>query len=484
MSLTSPAQITITVSRLGSQGPTGPTGPTGGGTGEGGTLSNEQVQDIVGAMLTGTETGIDVSYDNTDNNIDFVVSDQTLQSSSTGSGNLKLTMSNPGANDDVTLTLAGGLSVSSVNAAGATLTSANDNTTYTAGNGLDLTGTAFSADLKANGGLVIDSTEIAVDLAASSITGTLGVADGGTGATSLTANSLLTGNGTSAVVAESNLSYDGSYLLDVKNDNSSESEIRLYCASSNEHYVGIKGSPHSGSTSHILQLPKVAGSAGQYLKIDGVSNGGSTQQLIWGDVTVSTITSIINSSLTKIGTATDQEYINFATANEVNVHVNNTERLSVTASGVDVTGNLTSTKNVFSKTSNTDHSHQGDVVFFGATTSMTQGDLYYFNSSGNWAQADADAVATSGGVLLAIALGAASDTNGMLLRGVYTMDGAAVDGSMVTGDELYVSTTVGHLTKTAPTGNLDIVRVVGYCLDGTNGQIWFNPSNDFIEITA
>ena len=482
MSLTSPAQITITVSRLGSQGPTGPTGPTGGGTGDGGTLSNEQVQDIVGAMLTGTETGIDVSYNDTDNDIDFVVSDQSLESSSTGSANLKLTMTNPGVNDDVTLTLAGGLSVGSVTAAGATLTSANDNTTYTAGNGLDLTGTAFSADLKANGGLVIDSTEIAVDLAASSITGTLGVADGGTGATSLTANSLLTGNGTSAVVAESNLSYDGSYLLDVKNDNSSESEIRLYCASSNAHYVGIKGSPHSGSTSHILQLPKVAGSAGQYLKVDSVN--GNTQQLIWGDVTVSSITSIINSSLTKIGTATDQEYIDFATSNEVNVKVNNTERLSVTASGVDVTGNLTSTKNVFSKTSNTDHSHQGDVVFFGATTSMTQGDLYYFNSSGNWAQADADAVATSGGVLLAIALGAASDTDGMLLRGVYTMDAAAVDDNEATGDELYVSTTAGHVTNTAPTGNLDIVRVVGYCLDGTNGQIWFNPSNDFIEITA
>jgi len=35
-------------------------------------------------------------------------------------------------------------------------------TTYTAGDGLDLTGTAFSTDLKANGGLEIDSTELAV----------------------------------------------------------------------------------------------------------------------------------------------------------------------------------------------------------------------------------------------------------------------------------------------------------------------------------
>jgi len=44
-----------------------------------------------------------------------------------------------------------------------------------------------SADLKANGGLVIESTEVAVDLAASSITGTLAIGDGGTGGTTASA---------------------------------------------------------------------------------------------------------------------------------------------------------------------------------------------------------------------------------------------------------------------------------------------------------
>ena len=54
----------------------------------------------------------------------------------------------------------------------------------TAGDGLDKSGNTLSVDLKANGGLVIESTEIAVKLDASSITGTLAVGDGGTGATS------------------------------------------------------------------------------------------------------------------------------------------------------------------------------------------------------------------------------------------------------------------------------------------------------------
>ena len=57
----------------------------------------------------------------------------------------------------------------------------------TAGDGLDKSGNTLSVDLKANGGLVIESTEIAVDLSASSITGTLAVGDGGTGATTASA---------------------------------------------------------------------------------------------------------------------------------------------------------------------------------------------------------------------------------------------------------------------------------------------------------
>ena len=57
----------------------------------------------------------------------------------------------------------------------------------TAGNGLEKSGNTLSADLKSNGGLVIESAEIAVDLAASSITGTLAIGDGGTGATTASA---------------------------------------------------------------------------------------------------------------------------------------------------------------------------------------------------------------------------------------------------------------------------------------------------------
>ena len=85
-------------------------------------------------------------------------------------------------------------------------------TTYTAGDGLDLSGTVFSTDVKANGGLVIESTELAVDLGASSITGTLAVGDGGTGATTLTDGGVLLGRGTGAITAMSVLA-DGEMIV-------------------------------------------------------------------------------------------------------------------------------------------------------------------------------------------------------------------------------------------------------------------------------
>ena len=82
----------------------------------------------------------------------------------------------------------------------------------TGGDGITVSGSTASADLKANGGLVIESNEIAVDLAASSITGTLTVADGGTGATSLTDGGILLGSGTGAVTAMAVLA-DGEMIV-------------------------------------------------------------------------------------------------------------------------------------------------------------------------------------------------------------------------------------------------------------------------------
>ena len=78
----------------------------------------------------------------------------------------------------------------------------------TAGTGIDKSGNVISLDLKANGGCVIESTELAVDLSASSITGTLPV----TKITSLTSTvaELNKLDGLNSTTTELNTCTDGS----------------------------------------------------------------------------------------------------------------------------------------------------------------------------------------------------------------------------------------------------------------------------------
>ena len=160
--------------------------------------------------------------------------------------------------------------------------------------------------------------------------------------------------------------------------------------------------------------------------------------------------------------------------------VSDTDAISIDDSGV-VTFSSRIKANVreFEVASGSAGDAKGDIVYFGSTTSMTAGSIYHYKSDGTWELADASAVATCDG-LLAVALGAASNTNGMLLRGMATL--SADPGAV--GDVLFVSETAGRATATAPTTNNAVVRVVGYCLHATNGNIWFNPDGTFVEVTA
>ena len=129
-------------------------------------------------------------------------------------------------------------------------------------------------------------------------------------------------------------------------------------------------------------------------------------------------------------------------------------------------------------------SFQGDVVYFGGGSSLTEGRIYHYNNSGTWELADPNSVDTSDG-LLGIALGASPTTNGMLLRGMYILNYDAGDqGDVLYLDEQQVSSLYGAATDTAPAGNNDIVRIVGYLITDGNGKstIWFNPDLSLIHI--
>jgi hypothetical protein len=100
------------------------------------------------------------------------------------------------------------------------------------------------------------------------------------------------------------------------------------------------------------------------------------------------ITSVYNTAL-KVGSAASQEYVDFSTSNEVNTKVNDTERLSVTATGVDITGVATISSNL---TISGDLTVNGDQTII-STTNLAVEDKFAVFASGSTG-------ATDGGIIV------------------------------------------------------------------------------------
>ena len=120
----------------------------------------------------------------------------------------------------------------------------------------------------------------------------------------------------------------------------------------------------------------------------------------------------------------------------------------------------------------------GDIIYVGDEVVTTAGALYQLSDGATWELAVADAVSSST-KLLGIALGSDS-TSGFLIRGTVTL-ASSTGGS--DGDVLYVSTTDGRITATAPTASGAVVRAVGYALVVSDLKIWFNPDNTWVELS-
>lgn len=184
------------------------------------------------------------------------------------------------------------------------------------------------------------------------------------------------------------------------------------------------------------------------------------------------ITSIINSSLAKIGTAADQEYITFGTGNEVNTFVNNTERFSVTATGADLTGNLAVSANA---------TITGNLIVNGTTSYISSSNLIVRDSFGFFATGSAGANVDAG---ILVQSGSAADTGSALYHDITAVDlsnpgggrwavskNVAADASGATPEQFVVTT---HLATSDP----DIVISGSYGV----GEMHVNTATEEIFI--
>ena len=183
--------------------------------------TDEDIQDLVGAMVTSnTESGITVAYQDGDGTLDFTVG--TLNQDTTGNAATATALETARAINGVDFN---GTAPITVTAAGSTLsdtvplskggTGATTASAARSALGVDAAGTDNSTNVTLAGTpdyITISGQEItrnAIDLTAD-VTGTLPVGNGGTGVVSLTADCVLTGNGTNGIVAEGGLTFTSS----------------------------------------------------------------------------------------------------------------------------------------------------------------------------------------------------------------------------------------------------------------------------------
>jgi hypothetical protein len=116
---------------------------------------------------------------------------------------------------------------------------------------------------------------------------------------------------------------------------------------------------------------------------------------------------------------------------------------------------------------------------YNAGATVAQWEAVYLDSSSTWQLTDADAASTSGSVMVALATEAGTSSNPLrvALPGSFCRNDA---WTWTVGAPVYLSTTPGALTQTAPSATDDVVRVVGFATNADT--IFWNPSPDYITI--
>jgi hypothetical protein len=136
-----------------------------------------------------------------------------------------------------------------------------------------------------------------------------------------------------------------------------------------------------------------------------------------------------------------------------------------------VTTNIVSTMDIASSLG-TDDTYTG-IIRTGRNNSggVTQWDAVYLNSSSQWVLADANGSGTYPCRGIATATVATGNATTVITRGTIRNDAWA----WTVGGTIYLSTTAGGLTQTAPSTTGDKVQVIGYALDADTMAVEISP---------
>ena len=175
-----------------------------------GTTLAETISDTVGAMVgSNTETGISVTYDDSDNTLDFVI----------GSGVITNAM------------LAGSIANSKLSNSTITVTDGSNSTATALGGTITFSGTSNEVEVAESSGTITVGLP-----SAAQITTSLGVGGGSTNGVQISQGAIAIKNG------------------------GTQSYIDFYCESSNAHYARLQSAAHSAYSGNItLTLPASTG---------------------------------------------------------------------------------------------------------------------------------------------------------------------------------------------------------------------------------
>lgn len=143
--------------------------------------------------------------------------------------------------------------------------------------------------------------------------------------------------------------------------------------------------------------------------------------------------------------------------------------------------NLIIASKVLDPTPDTDHSASGLTALLTAGTALVAGQVCYQGSDGKMEKGDADAVATAFCWAIALATIADNAEGSFALPGSFVRDDS---WSWATkGQPVYLDTaTPGGLTQTAPSGEDDVIQIIGIAYSAT--VIYFYPQLVQVEYDA